>query len=215
VTSDATIAKVGHPAPEFLRIDGLGAGLRGTIAPATVVIREEFLPSEWSAFESGRYEVGVKLYNRDQVVGLVLELNSPGSRMQFYLNYSLAHLDAVGGAAAVEQVVETLHAYKREREPGLGLLVFLVFLGLDELQTVRGLRAFVLPRMFGDRFLEAVLRTTEQDLDIANERVVELCGNTQTAWEKALPGVAVAGHELELSEGDYVRLRKRSRTRGR
>lgn len=207
------IASVGKPAPEFLRIDGLGAGLRGTITPAIITIRENFTDVEWLAFESGRYSVAVKLYNRQGVVGLVLEFGAGGGRMQFYLNYSLAHVAAIGGADGQAAVVESLQEYKRDREPGLGLLVCLVFLALDEVQTVRALRAFVLPRMFGDRFLAAVERTTEQDLGMANEVAAELCGNTQKAWADALPGVAVAGEELELTEGEYVRLRRRARPR--
>jgi hypothetical protein len=69
--------------------------------------------------------------------------------------------------------------------------------------------------MFGDRFLVAVESTTEQDLDHASGLVVELCSNSGAAWANALPGVAGAGHELELSEGDYVRLRRNYRTRGK
>jgi hypothetical protein len=209
------IATVGTPAPAFLRVDGLGAGLRGTIAPATVTIREELTPSEWSAIESGRYLVGVKLYKRDGVAGLVLELSLTGSRLQFFLNYSLAHVAAVGGPEAVAEIVDSLETYKQTREPGLGLLVFLVFLGLDEPQTIRALRAFVLPRMFGDRFLAAVESTVGQDLEPAAAAVIELFGDTSKAWANALPGVAVAGEELELSEGEYVRVRRGNRTRGR
>ena len=188
----AAIASVGKPAPEFLRLAGLGAGLRGTIAPATVVLREEFRSAEWSAFESGRYIAAMKLYSRSGVVGLVLELVVPGSTLQFYLNFSLAHVAAVHGAEALAEVVDSLDQYKRTREPGLGLMVFLVFLGLDDEQTVRALRAFALPRMFGDRFLSAVESTVAQELDAANDAVAELCGNTQAAWAAALPGAAAA-----------------------
>ncbi len=209
------IASVGQPAPEFLRIDGLGAGIRGTAAPITVVLREEFLPAEWSAFESGRYLAAVKLYKRDGVVGLVLELTTTGSRVGFFLNYSLGHVAAAGGPEAIAAVVESMDDYKRTREPGNGVPVFLVFLATNEEQTVRALRAFALPRMLGDRFLAAVETTTEQDLDHASGLVVELCSNSGAAWANALPGVAVAGHELELSEGDYVRLRRSYRTRGK
>lgn len=211
----ASIVSVGDLAPDFLRIDGLGAGLRGTVAPTTVVIRENFLAAEWSAFESGRYLVAVKLYKRDGVVGLVLELTTPGSRVGFYLNYSLAHLAAVGGADAVAAVVESMDDYKRTREPGIGVPVFVVFLSTDEDQRVRALRAFALPRMFGDRFLSAVETTTEQDLATASGVVGELCSDTGSAWVEALPGVAVAGQELELSEGEYVRLRRNYRSKGR
>ncbi len=209
----SAIASVGEPAPEFLRLAGLGAGLRGTIAPATVVIREEFRPEEWSAFESGRYVVGVKIYHRSGVVGLVLELVAPGSTMQFYLNYSLAHVAAMHGAEALAEVVDSLDQYKRSREPGLGLMVFLVFLGLDDGQTVRALRAFAMPRMFGDRFLAAVETTVAQELDAANAIGLELCGNTRATWAAALPGVAVAGEEIEQTEGEYVRFKKSARAR--
>ena len=215
MTSDAVVASVGKPAPEFLRMHGLGAGLRGTIAPATVTICEELLPAEWSAIEAGRYLVGVKLYNRAGVAGLVLELDMGGSRLGFFLNYSLAHVRTVGGADGLASVVESLEHYKATREPGLGLLVSLVFLGLDEEQTIRAMRAFTLPRMFGDRFLAAVERTVGQDLDAAAGRVVELCSHTPTAWATALPGVAVAGEELELSDAEYVRLRRKQRERRR
>lgn len=215
MTTDAVIASVGKPAPPFLRMSALGAGLRGTIAPATVTFCEEFLPAEWLAFESGRYGVGVKLYNRDGVAGLVLELTPPGSRLVFYLNYSLAHVRSVGGAEGLSEIVGSLEEYKATREPGLGLVVSLVFLGLDDEQTIRAMRAFTLPRMFGDRFLAAVERTVDQDLAAAAERVVELCSDTGSAWATALPGVAVAGEELELCDGEYVRLRRKQRTKGR
>ena len=206
-----TLTMVGHPAPEFLRMVALGAGLRGGVAPALVTFREEFRDEEWAAIEAGDYVAGVKLYRRAGVVGLVVELVCRGSRMQFFLNYSLAHVATLGGAEAVAEIVDGIDQYKREREPGLGLLVCLVFLSVEEPQTVRAMRAFTLPRMFGDRYLEAVLSTGDQALDQAVDIVVGLCGNTSKAWADALPGVAVAGHELELTEGEYVRTQRRSR----
>lgn len=210
-----SIASVGAPAPAFLRMPGWGAAFRGTLAPATVVIREEFTGQEWAALEAGKYIVGAKIYNRDGVVGLVLELSAAGGRLLFFLNYSLRHLAVVHGQGALDAVVESLERFKEEREPGLGLLVLLVFLDLDPEQTVRAVRAFTLPRMFGDRFLLAVERTIDQELEVANHTVATLCGNAATAWSNALPGVAAAGHELEQTEGEYVRIRKQQRKAAR
>ena len=48
-----TLAMVGHPAPEFLRMVALGAGLRGGVVPAIVTFREEFRDEEWAAIEAG------------------------------------------------------------------------------------------------------------------------------------------------------------------
>ena len=59
-----TVTMVGHPAPEFLRMVALGAGLRGGVVPAIVTFREEFRDEEWAAIEAGDYVAGVKLYRR-------------------------------------------------------------------------------------------------------------------------------------------------------
>lgn len=209
----AEIASVGSPAPEFLRLSELGAGIVGPPAPLYVVIREPLRPDEWAAVQAGRYQAAFKLYNRAGVVGLVLELTVAGARLRWFLNYSVRHIDEQGTPEQLAAAVEALAAFKRDRQPGLGLSVFLVFLSTEGEQVVRALRAFAMPRMFGDRFLAAVERTREQDLEAAIPAVAALCGDVGIAWSDAAPGVAVAGHELELTDAEYVRLWRKQRER--
>jgi hypothetical protein len=209
------LAVVGEPASKMLRLSGLGAGIVGPPAPLYVVVRETLSESEWAAIEAGRYLAAFKLYNRDGVVGLVLELVIAGGRLRWFLNYSLRHIAEQGTPEQLADAVEALAAFKRDARPGMGLLVSLVFLDVDELQTVRGLRAFALPRMFGDRFLAAIDRTSEQDLGAAIPVVSKLCGDCVGAWSAAAPGVAVAGEELEQSDADYARLWRKQRERRR
>lgn len=215
MTLDAELVSVGTTAPEFLRMTDLGACLRGTPAPAIVTFCENFHPHEWSAFESGRYGVAVKLYSRSGVVALVFELTPAGGRLVFPLAYSLATIRAAGGDDALGQVVQSIDAYKAERGPDEGILVTFVFLSTDEPQLVRAMRAFTLPRMFGDRYIAAVERTIDQNLEAAADHVAGLSADGAAAWANALPGVAVAGHELELSDGEYVRFRRKQRSKGK
>lgn len=209
------LAVVGGPVSDALRMSDLGAGIIGPPAPVHVVIREPLRPVEWAAIEAGRYLVGLKLYTRAGVAGLVLELAVDGTRLRWYLNYSLRHINEHGTADQYADAVEALAACRRDASPGIGLMVSLVFLSTDELQTVRALRAFALPRMFGDRFLAAVERTAEQDLASAVPAVGLLVADVGTAWSEATPGVAVAGEELELSDAEYVRLLRKTRERRR
>lgn len=217
MTSDdlVELASVGRPAPEFLRMADLGAGIRGGPAPLHVIIREPLREDEWQAIQAGQYAAALKLYNRGGVVGLVIELGLAGHRIRWFLNYSLRHIAEHGTPEQLAEAVEALAAFKRDAGPGLGLFVSLIFLDTDEEQTVRALRAFAMPRMFGDRFLSAVERTSEQDLAAAIPAVATLCADCATAWSDATPGVAVAGQDLELSDGDYVRLCRKTRDRRR
>lgn len=217
MTSDdlVELAIVGRPVSAQLRLPGLGAGIVGAPAPLYVVLREELEPEEWSAIEAGQYLAAFKLYARAGVVGLVLELGIAGQRLRWFLNYSLRHIAEQGTPGQLADTVEALAAFKRDARPGVGLLVSLVFLDLDELQTVRALRAFALPRMFGDRFLSAVERTAEQDLAAAIPMVAALCGDCAGAWSDAAPGVAVAGEELEQTDAEYVRAWRKQRERRR
>jgi len=88
----------------------------------------------------------------------------------------------------------------------------MVFVDADD-GVVFGLRLFTLPRLFSDRWLAAILGTEDQDPDRADELVGELSAGGSSPWSLALPGIAVAGEELELDEGDLVRLVRKHRSR--
>jgi hypothetical protein len=206
------VLAVGRPVPESLRPSALGVALNGPPDELFLVFGEEFTPPERQTIESGGYSVAVKLFRRDRVAGLVWRLDGAGLGMNGYANYSLAHVrDQLG-----EEKLAVFRAAAQEAtlagSPGHGLTLRVVFVE-PRTGTVFALRLFTLPRLFSDRLLAAILKTENQDPDGSDEIVADALDAGSAVWSLALPGIAVAGEELELDEGDFVRLLRKHRSR--
>ena len=206
------VLAVDRPVPESLRPTALGAGLNGPPDELFLVFGEEFTPRERETIRAGEYLVAVKLYQRDRVAGLVWRLIGPGLAMDGFANYSLALVRDRLGEETLAQFRDAARSASLAGSPGHGLALRMVFVDPDT-GVVFALRLFTLPRLFSDRWLAAILGTEEQDLDRADDIVGKLAAGGSSVWSLALPGIAVAGEEIELDEGDLVRLVRKQRTR--
>lgn len=209
---DTLLLAVGSPVPDLLRPTALGVALNGPPDELFLVFAEEFTPAERKPIKAGDYIVAVKLYQRDRVAGLVCTLTGPGLGMNGYANYSLAHVRERLGADTLQEFRDSARGATLAGSPGQGLLIRLVFVEPGT-GVVFALRLFTLPRLFSDRLLAAILATEDQDLDRADELVAELFEAGGRVWSLALPGIAVAGEEIELDEGDLARLIRKQRSR--
>jgi hypothetical protein len=206
------VLAVDRPVPDPLRPSAPGAGLNGPPDELFLVFGEEFTPPEQSTIRAGDYGVAVKLYRRDRVAGLVWRLDGPGLCMNGYANYSLRHVRERLGEQKLAEFERLARGASLAGSPGIGLVLRLVFVD-PWTSTVFGLRLFTLPRLFSDRFLAAILATADQEPARSDELVDELLRAGPDLWRLALPGIAVAGEELELDEGDFVRHLRKHRSR--
>jgi hypothetical protein len=211
---DFYVLSVGQEPPEGLRPSALGVGLTGTPDSLFLVFHEEFVGSERTSIVSGEYRIGVKLYRSSGVCGLAWSLSGEGLGMMGYADYSLALVRRRYGDEIVSQFRERAKSASLADSPGMGLPVHLVFIDPED-GLVFALRAFTLTRLFSDRFLAGILSTESQEEDKAEAVVGELVSNGLAAWHAATPGVASAGHELELADGDWARLIRKDRQRRR
>jgi hypothetical protein len=209
---DTLLLAVGSPCPERLRPSALGAGLNGPPDELFLVFGEEFTPQERETIRAGDYVVALKLYQRDRVAGLVWRLIGPGLAMDGFAGYSLALVRDRLGEEKLDQFRDAARSASLAGSPGHGLALRMVFVDPDD-GIVFGLRLFTLPRLFSDRWLAAILATEDQDLARADEVVEKLSTGGSSPWSAALPGISVAGEELELDEGDLVRLIRKHRSR--
>lgn len=208
------VVSVGKEPPVGLQPSALGVGLTGTPDSLFLVFHEEFSDAERRSIVSGEYRVGVKLYRSPDVCGLSWNLSGQSLGMLGYADYSLALVRRRYGDAVLEQFRECAKSSSLAGSPGLGLMVRLIFVDPDD-GLVFALRAFTLPRLFSDRLLAGILATENQEPEAAAALVGDLCSNGLAAWEGATPGVASAGHDLELSDGEWARLVRRDRERRR
>jgi hypothetical protein len=209
---DTLLLAVGSPCPERLRPSALGAGLNGPPDELFLVFGEEFTPQERETIRAGDYVVALKLYQRDRVAGLVWRLIGPGLAMDGFAGYSLALVRDRLGEEKLDQFRDAARSASLAGSPGHGLALRMVFVDPDD-GIVFGLRLFTLPRLFSDRWLAAILATEDQDLARADEVVEKLSTGGSSPGSAALPGISVAGEELELDEGDLVRLIRKHRSR--
>jgi hypothetical protein len=208
------VVSVGEPPPPWLRPSALGVGLTGTPDSLFLVFHEEFVGTERDTVVSGEYRVGLKLYRSSGVCGLAWTLYGDRLGMMGYSDYSLALVRRRYGDEVVDQFRESARSASLADSPGHGLLIRLVFVDPDD-GLVFGLRLFTLPRLFSDRLLAGIVETQYQDEVAAAERVAELCSNGLAAWRASTPGVASAGHDIELSDGEWARLLRKDRERRR
>jgi hypothetical protein len=206
------VLAIDSPVPESLRPSALGVGLNGPPDELFLVFGEEFTPQERETIRSGDYVVAVKLLQRDGVAGLVWRLDGRGLGMNGFANYSLRHVRERLGEESLAGFRDAARSASLAGSPGHGLLLRLVFVDPHD-GIVFGLRLFTLPRLFSDRWLAAILGTADQDPARSDELVEELLGTGSEVWTLARPGIAVAGEEIELDEGDFVRLLRKQRTR--
>jgi len=204
-----------RPIPEALRPSAVGVGFNGPPDELFLVFAEELTAQERQTIRAGDYVVAVKLYQRDRVAGLVWRLLGPGLAIEGFAAYSLALVRDRLGEEKLEKFREAARGASLAGSPGHGLALRLVFVDPAD-GLVFGLRLFTLPRLFSDRWLAAILATEDQDAGRAGELVGELAAGGSTLWSLALPGIAVAGEEMELDEGELVRLvRKQRKARDR
>lgn len=206
------VLAVDAPIPELLRPTALGVGLNGPPDELFLVFAEEFTASEIETIRAGDYAVAVKLYQRERVSGLVWRLDGPGLSMNGYANYSLRHVRERLGGDVVERFRQSARGASLAGSPGHGLALRVVFVDPWS-SVVFGLRVFTLARLFSDRLLAAILATEDQNPDRSDELVQELLAAGAKVWTLARPGIAVAGEEIELDEGDLVRLLRKKRSR--
>jgi hypothetical protein len=205
---------IGQEPPPWLRPSALGVCLTGTPDSLFLVFHEEFIGTERATIVAGEYRIGLKLYRSSRVCGLAWTLSGDALGMMGYADYSLSLVRRRYGGDVVDQFRESARSASLADSPGHGLMVRLVFVDPDD-GLVFGLRLFALPRLFSDRFLAGVLETEYQDEEAAAERVAELCSNGLAAWGASMPGVASAGHDIELSDGEWTRLVRKDRERRR
>lgn len=208
------VVSVGQAPPDWLRPSALGVGLTGTPDSLFLVFHEEFVGSERPAIIKATYRIGLKLYRSAKVCGLAWRLAGDGVSMLGYADYSLAAVRRRYGGDVVDQFRDLARSSTLADSPGYGLPLRLVFVDPDD-GLVFGLRLFTLPRLFSDRFLLGIRETEYQEEEVAAARVAELCSNGLAAWTASTPGVAVAGHDIELSDGEWERLLRKDRQRTR
>lgn len=208
------VVSVGEEPPEWLRPSALGVGLTGTPDSLFLVFHEEFVGTERDTIVAGSYRVGLKLYRSANVCGLAWTLAGDGLGMLGYCDYSLALVRRRYGDEVVDQFRELARSSSLADSPGYGLPLRLVFVDPDD-GLVFGLRLFTLPRLFSDRLLAGIRETEWQEEEAAAAIVAELCSNGLAAWRASTPGVASAGHDIELSDEEWARLVRKDRERRR
>ena len=208
------VISIGQEPPSWLSPSALGVGLTGTPDSLFLVFHEEFVDSERAAIVDASYRVGLKLYRADKVCGLAWTLAGDALGMLGYADYSLAAVRRRYGDEVVDQFRDSTRSASLADSPGYGLPLRLVFVDPDD-GLVFGLRLVTLPRLFSDRFLLGIRETEYQEEEAAAARVAELCSNGLAAWRASTPGVASAGHDIELSDGEWARLVRKDRERRR
>lgn len=208
------VLSVDRPPPPELVPSSLGVGIFGTPDAPYLVVHEELQEDEVDAIRDGDYRVAVKLFQGGGVAGLVWRILAGGSDMVGFANYSLRHLGDGLGPEALEIAREKARGASLAGSPGFGLFTTTVFIA-PESGLVFALRPFALPRLFSDRWLRAVLETEDQDREKSTAILGQLVQAGTSVWSMARPGIAVAGEELELDEGDFARLVRSDRKRRR
>jgi hypothetical protein len=206
------ILSVDRPPPPGIALEQLGVGLTGPPDELRLVFHDELTDAEVDAIRSGRYGLAFKLFSAAGVAGLVWRLQAAGGDMIGYANYSLRHVRDRLGDDVADQFAQAARNASLAGSPDCGLPVVAVFVSPAS-GLVFALRYFTLPRLFSDRLLRAIL-ASDVDTDGAAVAIVErVLGSGVAAWSMALPGVAVAGEELELDEGTFQRLTRENRRR--
>ena len=208
------VVSVDKPPPAEVAPSVLGVGLVGAPDNLFLVVHEELLPEEVDAVRRGDFLVAVKIYRREGLAGLAWRFLFTRSDLIGFANYSLEHVRERLGQDVFERYVESTRGASLAGSPGFGLLLSVVFVS-PETGLVFGLRAFTLPRLFSDRFLAAILATVDQDLQTSADAIERAFALGPAVWPASLPGIAVAGEEIELDEGDLARLVRKQRARRR
>lgn len=214
MTVSGMLVAVGRPCPPEIFPSALGVGLNGPPDELYLVFHEDFTPEEKTIVQDGDYAVGIKLLREEDVAGLVWSLVGPGLGMVGYADYSLRRVGDTLGEDVLERFREATRGASLAGSPGRGLPLYVVFVDPGD-RLVFGLRVFTLPRLFSDRLLASITATERQDPTRAAELVDDILGSGAKAWGRGLPGVAVAGEELEQSEGEWIRRVRRERERRR
>lgn len=207
------VLSVDTPAPDWLRPSAIGVGFNGTPDSLFLVFHERMSDQEKRTIRAGNYLVGLKLFHSGTVCGLPWRLVGPGVDMMGLANYSLAHVARARGDETVEHFRQSAKDSSFAARPGQGLPIRVVFVDPAD-GTIFALRVFTLPRLFSDRFLAGIL-ATEAQVEGADELVADLLEDTEKTWSRGFPGVAVAGQPHEVSEGDWTRILRQQRQKGR
>ena len=206
------ILSVDRPPPPGLCPGELGVCLTGPPDELRLVFHDELTDVEVDAIRSGRYGLAFKLFSAAGVAGIVWRLQAAGGDMIGYANYSLRHVRERLGDDVAETFAQAARDASLAGSPDCGLPVVAVFVSPAS-GLVFALRFFTLPRLFSDRFLRAILATDVDTPGAAGVIVERVLASGVAAWSMGLPGVAVAGDELELDEGSFQRLTRENRRR--
>ena len=206
------ILSVDRPPPPGVAPDQLGVCLTGPPDELRLVFHDELTDVEVDAIRSGRYGLAFKLFSAAGVAGLVWRLQAAGGDMIGYANYSLRHVRDRLGDDVADQFAQAARDASLAGSPDCGLPIIAVFVSPAS-GLVFALRFFTLPRLFSDRLLRAILATDVDTHGAAVAIVERVLGSGVAAWSMGLPGVAVAGEELELDEGTFQRLTRENRRR--
>jgi hypothetical protein len=206
------ILAVDRPPPPELKPQSLGVGLVGTPDELRLVFHDELLDAEVDAIRAGAYGLAFKLFATAGVAGLVWRLQAAGSDMVGYADYSLRKVRRQLGDDIADEFAQRARDASLAGSPGYGLPIVAVFVSPDS-GLVIALRCFTLPRLFSDRFLRAISATDTDTAGAADAIVDRVLASGTAAWSMGLPGVAVAGEELELDDGAFERLTRDNRRR--
>lgn len=211
-TPRPVVVTVDQPPPDELAPSALGVGLTGPPDALYFVFHDELRDEEVDAIRAGAYGLAFKLFSSAGVAGLVWRLQAAGGDLVGYADYSLRHVRQRLGDDAADEFARLARDASLAGSPGYGLGMSAVFVSPDS-GLVFALRYFTLPRLFSDRFLRAILATDTDTAGAAGAIVDRVLASGVAAWSMAAPGVAVAGEELELDEGDFAKLARDNRRR--
>lgn len=202
---------VDQPVPPEIRLPSPGVALVGAPDSLYLVVNEPMSEAEMSTIRRGEFTVGFRLVKKP-AVGLAWWFQGRGFGMNGFASYSLALVRLQGGEDAAEEFLERARAASLAGAPGFGLPVSLVFTDPAD-SLVFGLRAIGLPRLFSDRFLRAIASTASDTAEDHAAAADEAHALGPAIWDRAEPGVAVAGESEELTAGEWTARLRRDRRR--